>query len=34
MSDAPTDPRFGRPLADTPLQPNVKLDIQALLDGL
>ena len=28
------DPRFGKPLADPPLDPCVKLDIQALLDGL
>jgi D-ornithine 4,5-aminomutase subunit beta len=28
------DPRFGRPLADPRLDPNVKLDIAALLDGL
>lgn len=28
------DPRFGRPLADPQLDPNVKLDVAALLDGL
>jgi len=33
VSDA-IDPRFGRPLADPPLDPNEKLDIAALLDGL
>jgi hypothetical protein len=28
------DSRFGRPLADPPLDPNEKLDIGSLLDGL
>jgi D-ornithine 4,5-aminomutase subunit beta len=28
------DARFGRPLADPPLDPNVKLDVEALLEGL
>jgi len=28
------DPRFGRPLADPPLDPCAKIDVQSLLDGL
>jgi D-ornithine 4,5-aminomutase subunit beta len=32
MSDR--DPAFGRPLADSPLDPCEKLDVEALLDGL
>ncbi len=38
MSDLATpgapDPRFGRALADAPLDPNTKLDVDALLEGL
>ena len=32
--DVSADPRFGRPLADPPLDPCVKLDVEALLQGL
>lgn len=34
VSDRAHDPRFGRPLADPPLDPCEKLDLRALLDGL
>jgi D-ornithine 4,5-aminomutase subunit beta len=34
MSERTPDPRFGRPLADPPLDPETKLDIETLLDGL
>jgi len=34
MSAAPGEERFGKPLADPPLDPNEKLDVEALLDGL
>ncbi len=34
MSASRDDERFGRPLADPPLRPDEKLDVEALLDGL